>query len=261
MIQRIRTIKPEFFVHEDLATLSFAARLLFIGLWTVADRDGRLEDRPPRLKVQLFPYDDVPIAALLANLEQHGFIHRYVVESAGYIEIPAFLKHQRPNHREPASILPPCPSPPGHAQARPGTPGHARGELELELELERERELEGKGTDLSLAALARAPTPAFDEFWQLYPRHEGKQAARTAWQKLGPWPPLEAIRAALAWQRDLPRWQEDHGRFVPHPATYLHQRRWEDEPPVPTLVGITTRTAGNLAAIKAGLDLVPHDRR
>jgi hypothetical protein len=103
--------------------------------------------------------------------------------------------------------------------------------------------------------------PGFDDFWQLYPRHEGKHAAQTAWQKLGPAPPLEAIRAALGWQREQPRWQEDHGRFVPHPATYLHQRRWEDEPPAPTLVGITTRTAGNLSAIKAGLDLVPHDRR
>jgi hypothetical protein len=87
---------------------------------------------------------------------------------------------------------------------------------------------------LSLATLAPAPAPGFDDFWQRYPLHVGKQAARKAWGKLGPSPPLGSIVDALAWQRDLPRWREDGGRYVPHPATYLNGRRWEDERPPPT---------------------------
>jgi hypothetical protein len=109
---------------------------------------------------------------------------------------------------------------------------------------------------LSLASLARPRDDNFDEFWTLYPRHEGKAAARRAWKKLGPVPPLELIRAALAWQRSSPRWLEDGGRFMPHPATYLNGRRWEDEPPRQQSSGISARTAGNLAAIARGLEIV-----
>jgi hypothetical protein len=85
-----------------------------------------------------------------------------------------------------------------------------------------------KRKNISLASLAPARDVGFEEFWSLYPRHVGKQAALRAWRKLHP--PLEAIRTALAWQREQPRWREDP-TYIPHPATYLNGRRWEDEPP------------------------------
>ena len=53
---RAKNIKPGFFTNEQLAECSFAARLLFVGLWTLADREGRLEDRPRRIRAQVFPY-------------------------------------------------------------------------------------------------------------------------------------------------------------------------------------------------------------
>jgi hypothetical protein len=51
-----------------------------------------------------------------------------------------------------------------------------------------------------------------------------------------------------------PRWLEEQGRY-PHPATYLNQRRWEDEQPGPQAAGVTARTAGNLTNIARGLGL------
>ena len=39
---RIRTIKPEFFTSDDICALSPLARLLYVGLWCEADREGRL---------------------------------------------------------------------------------------------------------------------------------------------------------------------------------------------------------------------------
>lgn len=103
---------------------------------------------------------------------------------------------------------------------------------------------------ISLASLARPPADGFDEFWTLYPRHEGKAAARKAWRKLCPLPPLEAIRTALEWQRCSTHWLERGGQFIPHPATYLNGRRWEDEPPsaARAAFGWNPRTAGNAAA-------------
>jgi len=92
---RIRTIKPDFFKNEDLAELDPFCRLLFIGLWTLADRDGRLEDRPKRIKVQVLPYDNVDVDQLLWALHESEFITRYEVNGVEIIQITTFEKHQR----------------------------------------------------------------------------------------------------------------------------------------------------------------------
>ena len=105
---RIRTIKPEFFLHEELCELSPLHRLLFVGLWTQADRAGRLEDRPKRLKAVVLPYDKVDVDRLLDDLSEHRgrFIVRYEHEGVRYIAIPGFLHHQRPHVRELPSTTP-----------------------------------------------------------------------------------------------------------------------------------------------------------
>lgn len=92
---RIRTIKPSFFKNEELAELPMTARLLYIGLWTQADCEGRLEDRPKRLKAELFPYDNVNIEELLLKLQSAGFITKYRLGDLKLISIPNFSKHQR----------------------------------------------------------------------------------------------------------------------------------------------------------------------
>lgn len=103
---RARNIKPGFFKNERLADCDPLARMLYAGLWCEADREGRLEDRPRRLKAEYLPYDDCDADALLAQLEKAGFIVRYVVDGTGFIAIPAFNKHQNPHMREPASSIP-----------------------------------------------------------------------------------------------------------------------------------------------------------
>jgi hypothetical protein len=66
---RARNIKPSFFTNEELVELPFSTRLLFIGLWTLADREGRLEDRPKRIKMAIFPADNIDVDAALGELE------------------------------------------------------------------------------------------------------------------------------------------------------------------------------------------------
>jgi hypothetical protein len=107
---RARNIKPGFCTNEDLAECSFEARLCFAMLPMIADREGRLEDRPKRIKGELFRFDSLDVEPLLAELEQHGFIVRYEVNGLDLIQIIAFAKHQNPHHREPESTLPPPPS-------------------------------------------------------------------------------------------------------------------------------------------------------
>ncbi len=105
---RIRTIKPEFFLNEELANLTPHTRLLFIGMWTLADRKGRLLDRPSRIAATLFPYEiqNLRPSDMLARLEQQGFISRYEVNGTKYIEISKFEAHQWAHHKEAESKLP-----------------------------------------------------------------------------------------------------------------------------------------------------------
>lgn len=105
---RARNIKPGFFRNEDLAECSFAARLCFAGLWTLADRDGRLEDRPKRIKGDLFPFDTVDVEPLLQELAVHKFILRYETDGMKAIQVLEFSKHQTPHYSEKAiGIKPP----------------------------------------------------------------------------------------------------------------------------------------------------------
>lgn len=103
---RARNIKPGFFRNADLVELSFEARLLFIGLWTIADKAGRLEDRPKQIKMELFPADNMDCDSLIANLEASGFVARYEVEGKRYLQVINFAKHQNPHRDEKASTLP-----------------------------------------------------------------------------------------------------------------------------------------------------------
>lgn len=106
---RARNIKPGFFTHDGLAELDAMTRLLFIGLWTVADRCGRMEDRPKRIKAEVMPYDDCDVEAMLNALHSSGFIQRYTVGGVAAIQIVKWDKHQNPHIKEADSTIPaPC---------------------------------------------------------------------------------------------------------------------------------------------------------
>lgn len=103
---RSRNIKPGFFTNEDLVELDFATRLLFAGLWTVADKEGRLEDRPKKIKIDIFPADSVDVDTMLQSLHDRGFIVRYTLSTGKFIQIETWAKHQNPHHTEKASVIP-----------------------------------------------------------------------------------------------------------------------------------------------------------
>lgn len=105
---RARGIKPQFFTDEHIVQLSPWARILFVGLWCAADREGRLEDRPAQLKINLFPCDDVDVDNLLDEIAASPgrLILRYTVGEHRYIQVVNFNKHQSPHMREQASTIP-----------------------------------------------------------------------------------------------------------------------------------------------------------
>ena len=104
---RARNIKPGLYKNEDLAECSIWARYLFPGLWTLADREGRLEDRPKRIKAELLPFDTIDVEKLLQELHDRGFILRYQNEDGKFIQILKFKEHQSPHYTEKPSVIKP----------------------------------------------------------------------------------------------------------------------------------------------------------
>jgi len=105
---RSRNIKPALFSNDELADNDPLGRLLFIGMWTIADCNGNLIWREKRIKAQILPYDNCDIKKLAINLDNSGFIRFYSDGDNLMVNIVNFSKHQNPhkNEREKGSDVP-----------------------------------------------------------------------------------------------------------------------------------------------------------
>jgi hypothetical protein len=71
-------------------------------------------------------------------------------------------------------------------------------------------------------------------FWSSYPKKIGKKDAEKSWIKSKDKPPLETILKAIENQKKSEQWNKDGGQFIPNPATWINQGRWDDEPKIKT---------------------------
>jgi len=152
---RIRTVKPEFFLHDGLFDLEHETglpiRVAFIGLWCAADREGRFRWEPRRLGALILPYDGVDFSRVLDALATRGFLVRYTSQGHDFGCIPTFSRHQIVNNRETPSSIPTPPDPNEIAvlTRAPRVPDACPTRHDLdEGEREREREREREGNKL-----------------------------------------------------------------------------------------------------------------
>jgi hypothetical protein len=225
---RIRTIKPEFFLHEGLFTAEketkLPLRVAFAGLWCAADREGRFKWEPRRLGIQILPYDDVDFSRVLDALATRGFIVSYASSTGDFGFIPSFLKHQVINNREKFSDLP---DPLECAQNE-----HIDASATREARVRHAGKVEGKGREGNKEGKVHpSDWEGFEEFWTAYPRKTAKSDALKAWNKIKP--DLITALNALDWQRKSEDWTKDSGQYIPYPASYLNSKRYEDEKPKP----------------------------
>jgi hypothetical protein len=239
-MSRTRLLKPGFFLNEELGRLPLD-RLLFAGLWTIADREGRLEDRPVRIRAEVLPFDDVDIEAGLVRLDTAGFIRRYIVSQKLYICITKWHKHQHVHFREPASQLPEFTE---------------ESRLGLSLGLSPSASTSTSTSTSTSASKAYWPSPGpspgsvhpaspapravalgksdvgFVEFWSLYPVRKQRARALAAWRKHGCAAFTAKVMATLArMQAEDAQWLAG---YVPHAATWLNGGGWDDEPQAAT---------------------------
>jgi hypothetical protein len=95
---RIRSVHPGLFTDEAFVSLSMAARMLLIGIWTEADDHGVFEWKPVSLKMRIFPADHAEVTILLAELETHDLVKRFTCDTRQFGIVRNFCKYQRPKN-------------------------------------------------------------------------------------------------------------------------------------------------------------------
>jgi hypothetical protein len=104
---RIRTVKPEFWTSEQVATCSPSARLLFIGLWSFCDDGGVHPASIKRLKMEVFPadaLDDGKMEGLIGELVRADLIREFDADGERFWHVTGWSRHQkieRPTIRHP----------------------------------------------------------------------------------------------------------------------------------------------------------------
>ena len=249
---RARNIKPSFFHNDHLVELPFETRLLFIGLWTLADREGRLEYRPKKIKMEIFPADNVDVSKSVKELLDNGFITVYEINDVKVIQIANFKKHQSPHGTEKDSLLPCIKGLYVVHERRNNLVTGKFSELQvIDNAIVSSHTVKEPLYNVNLPSHNALnpecgilnPEPAkpvsdancerkkwFDCFWLQYPTKTNKQAALKAWTKLKVDESLyQQIMLAVAKQKNWQQWQEG---YIPHGSTWLNGKRWEDVEPV-----------------------------
>lgn len=217
-----RIIKESICVSDSIDSLSWFEEVLFYRLIVNCDDYGRFDGRAAVIKSRLFPLkDSVTVKAVsdaINKLASAELVTLYVFEGKPYLYLPTWDKHQqvrarRSKYPEPSSDL--ISSDIICNQMISDVPV-----IQSENESENESESESKS----------AREEAFDVFWAAYPRKVGKGAARKAFAKL-PAAVFPLLVPAVEAQKQCAQWRKNGGEYIPNPATWLNQERWEDKLP------------------------------
>ena len=216
-----RIIKESICSSEKLNQLSDFEFRLWVGLITYVDDAGRGDARPAIIKGRIFPLRDritnKDVENALSHLAAIGCVSLYEVDGKPYLWFPTWKVHQRVRDCKPKYPEPPdCGELP---QVAADCGSRARESNPIQSESESE----------SNPNTSRAS--AFDAFWSAYPKKVGKGAAEKSFSKLST-ALLPQMLSAIDAQKQSDQWKKDGGQFIPNPATWLNQRRWEDELPV-----------------------------
>lgn len=232
---RARNIKPSFFSNEQLAEVSAEARLLFAGLWTIADREGRLEDRPKRIRAELFPYDNWDCDHLLSELARIKVITRYTVDGRNCIWVNSFLRHQNPHPKEKDSTIPPLPcnyTASKRKEISSNLPAVKRcGQEMLNHEsMNHESPIHESMNHESMnpAAAGDSYPESFDSFWNAYPKRAGKRRGKEKTFRL--WKAILAAErdSVTAAAKNYAMSSEAQEGFARDPERFLAADWWKD---------------------------------
>lgn len=237
---RIRSIKPEFWSSEDIGALPWDVRLLFIGLWSYVADSGVGRDNEKLIVADLFPLEDDPLDTLatvsrgLATLSDAGLITRYRVGTKRFLHISNWAAHQKIDKPTRSPFPPPtCEDAVFGESSRATRESSPPGSRDLGIKGSREQGSKGAGDQGTEGLLAdtSADLDRFDDFWDAYGKKVKRADAEKKWLKAIKKPNvtpdllIAAAASFVAWERA----NNEGGRYIPDPSTWLHGERWRDE--------------------------------
>lgn len=221
-----RMLRESLLESDKISALSDFDFRLWIALILLADDYGVVDARPAIIKGRGFPLRErvttKDIAEGLRRLTAGRCVAPYTVGGRPYVQFLNWSDHQRvrdSKHKFPTIEE-------SDAEIRGELPqvaascGESRPEQEPEVEVEPEHRTRTPRTG--------AECDRFADFWSVYPNKVKKTAANAAW-KSGKCEKIADTIIADVQRRCETEWKGQDMHYIPHPTTYLHQRRWEDE--------------------------------
>ena len=240
-----RIIKDSIAKSETVSGLTDFQFRLWVHLITYVDDYGRGDARPAIIKGACFPFRDrmtnKDIEKGLADLAGAGCIGLYKVDGKSYLYFPNWEQHQRVRQK-----VSKCPSPEDCDEEM--EVAATCGDLPQDAARIQNPESRIQNPEYESRTAHAARGAEFEEFWLAYPRKEGKQKARAAFEKVSA--PLATLLAALEHQKRSPQWTKDGGQFIPHAATWLNGKRWEDQPMETAQAGGRKLDPDEIAAVR-----------
>ena len=217
-----RIIKDSIRTSKSVNTMTDFQFRLWTYLLTYVDDYGRGSADPELLKGFVFPrrkgVTEATIEKSLQELANIGSILLYDVDGESYFCFPNWADHQRIQTKK--SRFPS----PDDGTLKKVTVSH--GESPPESNTTQSESNPNPNTNPNPNA-RETRGAAFEKFWSAYPRKEGKQKARSAFEKVTV--DLDVLLVALETQKKSSQWTKDNGQFIPHAATWLNGKRWEDQ--------------------------------
>ena len=231
-----RIIKESIHTSEDVNMMTDFQFRLWVSLITYVDDFGRGDARPAIIKGSCFPLRDritnKDIEAALRALAGIGCVSLYEVDGKPYLYFPTWESHQTVRNQKSK-----CPAPADGQQLNTiASKCKQLQAIEINCKqvnaiapvIQSESKSENESENESESKSARED--AFDVFWAAYPRKVGKGAARKAFAKL-PAAVFPLLVPAVETQKLSAQWRKNGGEYIPNPATWLNQERWDDKLP------------------------------
>ena len=223
-----RILKESICTSESINALDWKAEVLFYRLLVSCDDYGRYDGRIAILKNKLFPLKDdltkKEVESSLTKLVSAGLVALYEVDGKPFLYLPTWDDHQSVRAKKSKFPSPDdgvitsaniCKQMKSNASKCPRNPIQSESE--------------------SNPNPIRDYEADFDKFWEVYPKKDSKTAAKKAFMKVNV--PVDTLISAVQRQKQLPQWKKDGGQYIPNPATWLNQERWEDQGVVETANG------------------------
>ena len=227
-----RILKESIRTSKSINAMSDFQFRLWAYLITYVDDFGRGSAEPDILKGFVFPrrkcVTEATIKTALTDLANMGLIHLYEVDGDSYLCLRNWEKHQKPRA---ATSKYPAPPEVDSECMQMQTDASRCSQVDADAPDTRYSINDTRYSDNDNGQSADADKCArFVDFWKIYPNKVKKSAAITAW-KAGKCEKIADTIIADVQRRCDTEWKGDGAQYVPHPTTYIHQRRWEDETP------------------------------